>query len=149
MTEQDLTGRVPNPNWFFKNHKDFPWSILSLDRPFYGPLHSYLCSLCSKYENDSKIRTYLAGRPTWRSIEKFANNPMDDDKNPFIAKIHNYCNEYYNMRESDRPGLNQAVVNFMWGIQPFQKEFAERLNVLYQQGRLNLKLEMTIPVGSK
>lgn len=145
MEKQELEDRVPDPEWFFRNanHKHFPWSILGLDSPYYGPLHSYLCSLCSKYEKDSKIRDYLASRPTWRSLEKFANNPMDEEKNWFIVKIYQYCDRYYKLRESERRNVSDATVGFMEEIPPFKKEFTERLNTLYHQGRINLKLEMT------
>jgi len=132
----------PNDDWFFHNPLYFPWDIVGLDRPMIGPVHSYIASICARYERDQGIKSYLSGSPHWGSIERFATEGAQEDRHPVIVAIYQYCSSLYKKSNSDRRNTEFEVLGFLEGVQDFRVEFRNQLLYLYGQGRLNLKPAM-------
>lgn len=134
------SNQEPNDHWFFNNSEYFPWEIMGLDRPRAGELHSYLCKICSKYENNPDMKRFMSGSPHWGALVKAAES--QDDYNEHLSSIHKYCLRFYDKRKSERRNVEHEVVGFLEGFQEFRADFLKKLLDLWLQDRLKLKPEM-------
>lgn len=105
---------------------------MGLTLPRVGLTHSYLCSILAPLA-DEYVRTFLSARPSWSELKRFAKQHEG-----LAIQITNYCEGLYGDPPSRRRDVADEVVGFLAHSLVYKKHFQERINMLYQQGLIEV-----------
>lgn len=130
-------------DWFASRPHWFPWQELGLDRPKYGPAHSYACTILAPLSKLEHERRFLVQRPSLRELARFVgcHDPEDKARWPALAsKIYESFRDRDNNGNPRHPptgSVEYQVIRFLTGIGGFRSWAERRLTLLWQAGRLS------------
>lgn len=120
-----------NIDYFLDRIDRFPWDIMDLTLPKYGPPHSYICSAVAPYLDPYKQMFYLA-RPNLNELTRFAKEDQG-----LTSLIIEHCEK--GLRK--RMDVDRIVLEFLSNFDPFRNDFSKRINMLYRSGRIKIPKE--------
>lgn len=122
-----------NIDYFFNHPDGFPWDVLGLSRPYYGPVHSYVCAAASLICNPEE-RRFLRDA-TLRELIRFS------EVSPMAAEVAKFCQGLGTV--NCRHEKAKLVISWMRHSQRFREYMQTLLDGLYRQDLIS------VPEGAK
>lgn len=119
-------------DYYFSDESKFPWDLLGLTRPLYGPPHSYLATFLAPFAKSAIERKFLESHPTMREISRYVRST---DDHPEVCRfILGFC-EYL---DNERSSVAYKVLRGLGQYKPFVSSAAEHLNRLLRRGEISI-----------
>ena len=119
-------------DYFFDHPESFPWDILNLSRPYYAPVHAYICAaarlICSPNER------HLLQDASLRELIRFS------EVSPMAGEIAKFCQGNGTDCRHEKAKL---VCTWMRYTPTFRAYMQQLLDNLYRRGVIS------IPEGAK
>lgn len=131
-------------NYFFYDESRFPWNVMELSRPSYGPVHSYLASILWKFAKKADERQFLRSGPTMRELLRFSK--LNED-----ANVSMYIIRYVDGIGDEKMSAAYLTLRGLYGFKPYVQSVKIRLEQLYRRGQISvpalaiIRLEQGLP----
>lgn len=115
--------------YFFDNPEEFPWNIIDLSYPLYGPPHCYMLRAFKNMYGSKLVGYSSLDMAVFSRIEKLASEDM------VLNKLVRHCEMY---EEGEFSTKNAAVVAYLSNFDEFKDYLEQKLLRYYTQGLIEL-----------
>lgn len=96
-----------NIMFYLREPLKFPWHLFPWDRPYAGPIRTYMCQIAAKFTKGSIEKNFLLQNPSLRDMERFM------EANPQTEYVENIYKKTVDDNTTCRFKKEDKVVSWM------------------------------------
>ena len=114
-----------NLSYFF-TPANFPWKLIGIDAPAYGPAHLYVCKIMAPYAGQDA--RFLRGKPALYELAKFSENSIIEDIYKYFRQVE-ATKDVYNPTP-----LDKEIIYYLSSCPEFREDLTIRLTKAHMNG---------------